>query len=418
MRLGLRLAFILWVQCSFAQVYPYRQFIDSLCSPQFSGRGYVDLGAPKAANYIAKEFKHIGLKRLTKQYQQYFTFPVQTFPGRCNFILDQDTLIPGVDFIVDPASAGIQEFRFKIVYCSVPTLYKGVENFKPCPADRILVVQTFGFGGDTNQVLKKRLKELKQFAPTIEVIEKKLTWSVSQQQGLYPAIQVLSSAIQKDALQAQLYIDTKFIPHFESSNVIGYLPAAKKWKEKPFIVLTAHYDHLGKMGQEVYFPGANDNASGVGMLLYIAHELTKKRNEAYNYIFIAFGGEEAGLVGSNYFVSHPLIDLNQIKFLLNTDIMGSGEQGITVVNATLFNEEFQLLNKINKKSNFVSEIESRGPAANSDHYFFTQRGVPSFFIYTMGANKNYHDIYDTAQELSFAAFEPLARLLIEFLLSF
>lgn len=418
MRQALSLVLLLFTLSCLGQDFQYRQTIDSLCSPSFGGRGYVDQGAPKAAQYIGAQFKKIGLKPLTKKYQQYFSFPVQTFPGSCSFLLDKDTLVPGKDFIVDPASSAVQANQFKLVFCNAAKLYQGVNNFKPCPANHILVVQAFGFGGDTNKVLQTRLLELKQFAPTIELIEKKLTWSVSQKASAYPAFKILSSAISLDAKEAFIDLDAQFYSKFQTSNVVGFLKAKKNAKHKPFIVLTAHYDHLGKMGQDTYFPGANDNASGVGMLLYIANELSNYRNPEFNYAFIAFGGEEAGLVGSNYFVAHPLIELNSIRFLLNTDIMGSGEQGITVVNATLFNEEFELLNKINKDGNFVSEIKSRGPAANSDHYYFTQAGVPSFFIYTMGPNKHYHDIDDCSSQLSYAAFEPLAQLFLRFLSSF
>jgi Zn-dependent M28 family amino/carboxypeptidase len=213
-------------------------------------------------------------------------------------------------------------------------------------------------------------------------------------------------------------VESNFIDKFTANNVIGYLPAAQNAKKKPYIVITAHYDHLGKMGRDTYFPGANDNASGVGMLLYLAQELSLKRDPNFNYVFIAFGAEEAGLVGSHYYVEHPLFDLKQIRFLLNTDIMGSGEEGITVVNATLFDKEFQQLKAMNEDGKYIAQVKSRGPAANSDHYFFTEKGVPAFFVYTMGPNKHYHDIQDTAEELSYAAFEPLAQLLLKFVRSF
>ena len=73
-----------------------------------------------------------------------------------------------------------------------------------------------------------------------------------------------------------------------------------------------------------------------------------------------------------------------------------------------------LRQSINKKQKALPVIKKRGPAANSDHYFFTEAGVPAFFIYTMGLNKNYHDIYDTYANLSFEAFEKIGKLLIAF----
>lgn len=418
MRLALSLCFSFLFIVVFGQQYPYKQTISVLCSPAYGGRGYVDEGATKAANFIAAEFQKMGLQPFHKKYLQPFSLPVQTFPGACTFVLGKDTLQPGIDYLVDPSSAGVLPQEFQLVYCNTATLYRSINAFKPCPKDRILVVQTSGFGGDTNKIMLARLQELKQFAATIELSDKKLTWSVSQTASPYPAFQVLTSSFVTRPQRAFIHLESVFIPKFTSSNVIGYLPAAQKAKKKPYIVLTAHYDHLGKMGRDTYFPGANDNASGVGMLLYLAQELSLKRDPNFNYVFIAFGAEEAGLVGSHYYVEHPLFDLKQIRFLLNTDIMGSGEDGITVVNATLFKPEFEKLTELNREGKNLPQVKSRGPAANSDHYFFTEKGVPAFFVYTMGPNKHYHDIEDRSEELSYAAFEPLAQLLLNFVRSF
>ena len=418
MRLALSFLFSLTLTLAYGQHYPYRQTISMLCSPEFAGRGYVDGGRVLAANLIAAEFQKIGLKPFKGNYQQTFNLPVQTFPGACTFVLGADTLQPGIDYLVDPASAGVMPQFYQLVYCNAATLYRSVNAFKPCPKDRMLVVRTTGYGGDTNKVMQTRLRELQQFAATIELTTNKLTWSVSQEANPYPAFQVLASSFAAQPQSAFIHLESAFIPKFTSSNVIGFLPAAKKPKQKPYLVITAHYDHLGRMGKETYFPGANDNASGVGMLLYLAQELSLKPDTNFNYVFIAFGAEEAGLVGSHYFVEHPLFDLKKIRFLLNTDIMGSGEEGITVVNATLFKPEFDRLTELNLEGNNLPQVKSRGPAANSDHYFFTEKGVPAFFVYTMGPNKHYHDIEDKAEALSYAAFEPLAQLLLGFMKSF
>ena len=418
MRLAHSFVFCCLFTLGYAQTYPYRETIAKLCSPEFAGRGYVNDGRILAANLIAAEFHKIGLKPFHKNYQQLFSFPVQTFPGACTIALGNDTLPPGIDYLVDPASAGAVPQNYQLVYCNAATLYRSVNAFKPCPKDRLLVVKTSGFGGDTNKVMQIRLQELQQFAATIELTTTKLTWSVSQTALPYPAFKALKDKFENKPNSAFVHLESSYIPKFTSSNVIGYLPAAQNAKKKPYLVITAHYDHLGKMGKDTYFPGANDNASGVGMLLFLAKELSLQRNPDYNYVFMAFGGEEAGLVGSNYFVNHPLFKLSQIRFLLNTDIMGSGEEGITVVNATLFKSEFDRLVEMNKDGNFLTQVKSRGPAANSDHYFFTEKGVPAFFVYTMGPNKHYHDIHDKAEELSYAAFEPLAKLLLGFMRSF
>lgn len=421
MRQVLSAVFLLFAfSFGFSQTYPYKQVIEELCTNAYSGRGYVDNGAQKTAAFIAKEFQKIGLKPIQKKsYYQHFTFPVQTFPGKCQLIIGKVTLVPGIDFIVDPASAGIPNQKsYQLVYCNEKTLYKSISGFTPCPIDRMLVVRTSGFGGDTNKIMKGRLNELKQYAAVLEITEQKLTWSVSQTTLQYPSIIAKAELFRELPKMATLSLESTFIKKNKSSNVIGFLPATSAAQDKPYIVLTAHYDHLGRMGKDTYFPGANDNASGIGMLLLLANELKNQRNSNYNYVFIAFGGEEVGLIGSSYFVENPLIPLEQIRFLLNTDIMGSGEDGITVVNATLFNDAFEKLVSLNRAGAYITQVKSRGPAANSDHYFFTEKGVPSFFVYTMGPNKNYHDVFDKYEALSFSAFEPLAKLLYEFLNSF
>jgi Zn-dependent M28 family amino/carboxypeptidase len=73
------------------------------------------------------------------------------------------------------------------------------------------------------------------------------------------------------------------------------------------------------------------------------------------------------------------------------------------------------LKSINAKKRLLKEIKPRGPAANSDHYYFTEAGVPAFFIYTMGPNKHYHDVEDRYEALSFEAFDSLNQLLLTFI---
>jgi Zn-dependent M28 family amino/carboxypeptidase len=208
-----------------------------------------------------------------------------------------------------------------------------------------------------------------------------------------------------------VHIQAELLKDYTSQNVMAYLPAKRKCAKT--IVFTAHYDHLGRMGKDTYFPGGNDNASGTAMLLTMAKHF-KENPSKYNILFIAFAGEEAGLLGSKYFVENTPIKLKKIRFLLNLDIMGSGEEGITAVNGTKFKDEFDMLQGINTEMQLLEKVKPRGPTQNSDHYWFYEQGVPSFFIYTMGPNKNYHDIYDTYENLSFKEYEDITKLLVTF----
>ena len=164
-----------------------------------------------------------------------------------------------------------------------------------------------------------------------------------------------------------------------------------------FIIFCGHYDHLGKMGEATFY-GANDNASGIAMLLDMASYFTKNPQK-YSIAFIAFGGEEAGLVGSYNYVQSPEIPLSKTRFVFNMDLMGSGDNGATIVNGSVFKGAFEALSAINEKNDYLPRIKVRGKAANSDHYFFTEAGVPSFFIYLMGEYTHYHIPADNAENL-------------------
>lgn len=406
----MRLIFLLSLFLPFfgiTQTKRSKSFTQKLCSPEFHGRGYVNGGDSIAADFIAETFQQIGLQPIQGSYFQSFSFPVNIFPEEMTLIIDSNKLVPGLHYLVEPSSGG-GSFQGEILRLTFDDLFHNKIASKKIKNGTILVWKNPGYRGDTLKIINQTLANVRSFGPLIEVVSSKLTWSVSQEGRRFPYFQVQDSVFKESSNFASLSVDAKTIRH-TARNVIGFLPAKRKTNKT--ILISAHYDHLGRMGRATYFPGANDNASGNAMLVELAEKLKNKPLKKYNLLFVAFAGEEVGLLGSQYMVKNPIINLKNIRFMLNLDIMGSGEEGITVVNSTLFNNEFKKLLKLNKQLNALPVIKPRGPAANSDHYFFTQAGVPAFFIYTMGPNKHYHDIFDTYDELSFEAFDSLANLI-------
>ena len=398
----------------FSQSDRIKDFTKKLCSPEFHGRGYVNGGDSIAAEFIAKTFKEIGLKPYNGSFFQSFPFSVNTFPGKVTLALDSKELQPGVHFWVSSNSNG-GKFEGPIINLLFEEVYHFQFDKLKLESGTTLVWRNIGFKGDTLKKINENLLRLTSVAPVIEIIDTKYPWSVAQKSTKYPYLIVQDSIFRSSFQRIKIEIDSRLKSHL-ARNVIGYLPAKRKTNET--ILISAHYDHLGRMGSEVYFPGGNDNASGNAMLVSLAEKLVKNPLKNYNLLFVAFAGEEVGLLGSKHMVEHPIMPLKKIRFMLNLDIMGSGEDGITVVNSTLFPKEFNRLQKINKKTKAIPVIKRRGPAANSDHYFFTEAGVPAFFIYTMGPNKHYHDVFDTYDELSFKAFDKLSDLFERFLRSF
>jgi aminopeptidase YwaD len=360
---------------AFSQDVAYgKKMVDTLTSSYFWGRGYTNDGMKKASEFLAAQFESYGLKPMKgKSFLQSFSYPVNTFPGKMEVNINGKDLAPGKDFIVAAESKGIKE--------------KG-------KLERLDSVQ---FADRKNRVIVK--------------LEDKLTMSVAPEAADYTLIEVDRKAISGQPTSYKVAIENKFISDFKAANVCAVVKGTSK--PDSFIFITAHYDHLGGLGKDTYFPGANDNASGVSLMLNLARYYAS-HPQPYSIGFILFAGEEAGLVGSKYFTENPLVPLKNIRFLVNTDLAGTGDEGITVVNATEYPKEFEMMKAINNEYKLLAAVNPRGKAANSDHYFFSEKGVPAFFFYTLGGIKAYHDVFDKAETLPLNEHQDLFQLVVKF----
>ncbi len=399
----------------FAQDIQYaRQVIDSLCAPSMHGRGYVLEGETKAAVFIAEEFKRWKLKPFTDSYYQEYMISVNTFPEDMLLSINGVELEAGKDFIVSPSARG-QAGGFKAAHLKEnKILNRGA--FNKLMLNKSFTNEVVVFDYEAENAIKAR-ERVRLFigshldAAAFISVEEKLTWHTANSVDNFTHIQVSRAAMPPKVKEVGINIDASFQTTYQTQNVLGYIKGTKY--PDSMYVFTAHYDHLGRLGANQFIPGANDNASGVAMLLNLA-KYYSENPPTYSIAFIAFGAEELGLVGSKHFVENPLFPLQQIKFLVNLDIVGTGDEGITAVNAIEFPVEFARLETINEYKQYVPQIKKRGEAANSDHWFFYTHNVPCFFIYTLGGIQAYHDIYDRPETLPLTEFEDLMRLLIEF----
>lgn len=386
--------------------------IDTLASEVFYGRGYVNDGDKKAAMFLVDEYVKAGLKPLKKNISKEvlsaelflypFSFSVNTFPGKCDVKIDGKELVPGKDFVVNPGCPSIKK-SFSIKPANSNKYQKRIKK-------TALLYDT------SYKQTKTELVKTANFNLKI-TLQKKLTWSVATYQDSKAGVEILKASLPANAKKISVNIKSKLINH-EANNVIGYIEGTEI--KDTFILLTAHYDHLGMMGKTM-FPGANDNASGVAMMLDMANYFSKHPSK-YSIAFIAFAAEEPGLIGSKHYTDNPWAELplSRIKFLVNLDLMGSGEKGIAVVNSTIFPDYFKLLQTANGNSDkkYLTGFKSRGKAANSDHYWFVERGVKGFFFYLMGDYNHYHDIDDNRYNLKLGEFYDKSFLLIrDFILS-
>lgn len=408
---------------SHAQDVAYaRKVVNKLASPSFKGRGYVDNGASIASDYIATEFKRWGLLPLNEgSYFQNFDIPVNTFPGKMEVRLNEKQLVPGVDYLVDASSPAVHG-RFPVIAVSqrevidLEVLKSRLKQSTPVfllldarPDSTLTRDMQASFHSNMQHLFADENSVLKGI---LLLTTAKLTWTTLDYQSPRAVITINKSELDPKTVQnITVDVDAKFLPAYTARNVAGMLKGSSN--SDSTIVISAHYDHLGMMGDQVYFPGANDNASGMAMMLSFVRYYAS-HNPKYNTVFLAFSGEEIGLQGSSAFVEHPLIPLKNIKFLVNFDLAGTGDAGIKVVNGSIFRTQFDRLVQLNEESKLLSKVEIRGAACISDHCPFYAKGVPSFFIYTQGGIAAYHDIYDRSETLPLTAFENYFKLMVKF----
>lgn len=408
---------------SYSQDLSYaKKLINKLASTEFKGRGYVHNGDKRASSLIAKEFKKFGLQPLNQgSYFQDFDLSVNTFPGKIDVKLNDLVLTAGEDYLVGTTSPSIKG-KYKVISVSrkdIDTEAK-FRTLIDKAADCFILLDSRVYSEETKEeksTIEANITSLKddfklKFKGFIECNDLKLTWRTLTYQTTRPVITINKKDFNPSQISSiDVNIESKFVPKYTTRNVIGMIKGSSNTDS--LLVVTAHYDHLGMMGNKAYFLGANDNASGTAFMLNLAKYYSKNQPK-YNMVFIAFSGEEIGLLGSRAFVKNPLFDLKKIKFLNNFDLAGTGEEGIRVVNGTIFKNKFDALVKLNQEHNLLPKIDIRGEMNRSDHHPFYEKGVPSFYMYTQGGSKAYHDIHDKPEMLSLTEFDDYLKLMVLF----
>jgi len=210
----------------------------------------------------------------------------------------------------------------------------------------------------------------------------------------------------KQFFKAKLRVDdTLKKPIVKTCNVIGFIEGNDPVLKNEYIVLGAHYDHLGLGGPSsksdkrgVVYHGADDNASGTAALLEIAEKLVSKKEELKRSIlFIAFGAEEQGLLGSKYFVENPLIPLSQIKLMINMDMVGrlNKNKHVYAGGAGTFTDGVDFMKNLGKSLG-LNPIVHAGSVGGSDHVSFYKKNISVLGVHT-GGHPQYHTPEDTLE---------------------
>ena len=390
----------------------YKRLIKALSSAKYQGRGYAKDGANKAGKFLQKEFMKAGVDVVLVQP---FKLDINTFCGQMEMWADGRKLRAGVDFSMREYSPGI--------HGTFPVYHVDTLNFD---ADRMfadlakpenancLVACEFWFtyrhkaafsrlqkaGECTNAGLiytwESPIKFFKAYGHY--VIDKPILW-------------VTPEAID-GVKNVRAEVDNKFLKDYECFNVIAKVEGQR---HDSCYVFTAHYDHIGNLGRKIFYAGANDNASGTAAIVTLAEHYAKHR-PPYDMYFIAFSGEDANLRGSTWYADHPVVPLRQIKYLFNIDMIGDNNpvQYCEVSDEGM--RGFSLFEQINEREHYFKSLHRGELAANSDHYPFATRHVPCIFLENEkgDAFQYYHTIFDTYKTVRFDSYEPVFRLVRDF----
>lgn len=211
-----------------------------------------------------------------------------------------------------------------------------------------------------------------------------------------------------------------------SQNVLGFIEGTEKKDE--IIVVSAHYDHLGKRADDIY-NGADDNASGTSTVLEIAEafKLAKESGEGpkRSILCILFTGEEKGLLGSRYYSESPVLPLAGTVANVNVDMIGRVDKKymedpnyIYVIGSDRLSSDLHRINEaVNQKYaqitldyTYNDENDPNRYYNRSDHFNFARKGVPAIFYFS-GVHEDYHRTSDTAEKIMFGKMEKVARLI-------
>ena len=208
-------------------------------------------------------------------------------------------------------------------------------------------------------------------------------------------------------------VDNQFYKDYATENVVARIGGER---HDSCFVLTAHYDHLGNFGSDVFYGGANDNASGTAAILTLARYFAHHR-PPFDLLFVAFSGEDCGLHGSTYYAEHPLVPLDKVKYLINIDMIGDNNPVLYTEASDAGMDGWHRFDELNRQGGYFRELERGALAGNSDHYPFAVRGVPCIFMENEGGDAfpYYHTPLDDIEQIRFDSALPVMQLVIDFI---
>ena len=194
-------------------------------------------------------------------------------------------------------------------------------------------------------------------------------------------------------------VHTKYVKEKEVTNIVGMLEGSDPVLKNEYLIMGAHLDHVGSQAGEIYFPGANDNASGSAALLQIARAFVSSGiRPKRSVIFISFASEEQGLNGSKYFVEHMHVPLDKVNAMINFDCVGFGDS-IQIYGGKSFPDIWNQAKQADSENDKLL-ISETGNGGGADAEAFFLKGIPTLYFVTKNSYKHLHQLTDTPETIN------------------
>jgi hypothetical protein len=395
-----------------------------LSSDSLQGRESGTYGEFMARQYIASQFEEIGLKPMfiNNSYFQKFTYNDNPWYGRFNrmsvngkslnlyteyyaLAFTGNDSISGetvsVGYGISAPDQGIDDYanlsdlkgKIFLIYTSLP------EAYKKNPA----VEKLSGKVDKVKLAVSKGAKAVIFLLPEGETIEPNASLAKQEVYADIPVVFLRNKAALNAGAPNQIDLSVNVIRDRDrpAYNVAGYIDnGADTW-----VVIGAHYDHLGwsysEDGKPLVNNGADDNASGTASVIELARFLKQSAFKKNNYVFCAFSGEEKGLIGSTYFTNSKTIELEKVNYMLDLDMVGrlNSKKGLKIYGTGTSEVWKTVLPKSNEIGLKIKQIKAG--FGGSDHMPFYYKEIPDLFLHT-GLHPDYHTPADDVEKINFS----------------
>ncbi|MCF8459983.1 MAG: M28 family peptidase [Flavobacteriales bacterium] len=464
-----------------------RSRLEIIASDDFEGRETGQPGQKKAAEYIKERFQEFGYQPIEKLGGYFQPFKLQlTYPDTVKLVVGNDSLEFLKDMYYFPGFGDMLIKTENLLYLGFGIDSEKYSDYKDAKVKGRVVMISGGEPTDKNGIswvsgTKEKSNWTVDWAKKIElaqtkgakallVIDDNFTSSVSQfgryikrpdlqlgertegQEGI-PLIYIsskmanrilngagikgghskLEAKINKkgDALKQELNVSVtidvkKNREELTSENVLGYLEGTEKPNE--LVVISSHYDHLGKKGDDI-FNGADDDGSGTTSLLELAEAFALAKKNGHgpkrSMLFMTVSGEEKGLLGSEFYTDNPVFPLENTVTDLNIDMIGRIDENhapdsnyVYIIGSDKLSTELHALSEKTNETysgidfdyTYNDEKDPNRFYYRSDHYNFAKNNIPVIFYFT-GVHEDYHQPTDTVDKIMFQKMEKIARLI-------